>query len=84
MTGRSAGLNADNALWASSWQAVQSMGLLWQAMRKKAVRGCGSLTKEALCYKAGQDANDTDCCVRKESVPVCTIWDKSEEETTMW
>ena len=60
------------------------MGLLWQAMRKKAVRGCGSLTKEALCYKAGQDADDTDCCVRKESVPVCSVWDESEEETSMW
>ena len=53
-------------------------------MRKKAVRGCGSLTKEALCYKAGQDADGTDCCVRKESVPVCSVWDESEAETSMW
>jgi hypothetical protein len=80
----SAGLNADNALWTSSWQAVQSMGLLWQAMRKKAVRGCGALTKEALCYKAGQDADGTDCCVRKESTPVCSVWDESKAETSMW
>jgi len=80
----SAGLNADNALWTSSWHTVQSMGLLWQAIRKKAVRGCGSLTKEALCYKAGQDADGTECCVRKKSVPVCSVWDESKVETSMW
>jgi len=83
-TAWSAGRNADNALWTSTWHTVQSMGLLWQAMRKRAVRGCGSLTKEALCYKAGQDATGTDCCVRKESTPVCSVWEESNEETSMW
>lgn len=78
-----AGQNADNNVWGSEWGSYH--GFEWQAMRKKATRGCGSLVKEAMCYKSADDTDgNVDCCVRKASDKVCKQWDDSKEETALW
>jgi len=82
----SAGKIADDVIWSTGAWHDLGKGFEWQALTKKAKRGCGILAKESICYQPKKCEKDCkkQCCTRKNTHKICTTWDTQTLETTLF